>query len=150
MQNAPPHIHLWISRVDVGPSGIMIPIIEWSINATFPECVNMCAGLIDHDAIFIEVFRKAVEHSKVIAAQKLVFDPQRDLCFYVLYNSPLDHPGEYVVRRHIQRGSSSFPDTDIFFKSKNIAEVRERMAALGVVFIHRHAEDDPNIMGTWI
>lgn len=69
---------------------------------------------------------------------------------YTLYNSPLDFPGQYVVRRFTIGKGDPIPDAEPFIVTEDMNEVKEAMNRLGLFIVPRSPEDDPKIVCTWI
>lgn len=74
-----------------------------------------------------------------------------DLKVYCLYDKTTsDFPGEYVVRAY-SIDHYPKPEPELFYRSKDLAEIRVHMERkLGLVFIPREEKDDPVIIGSYI
>jgi len=79
-------------------------------------------------------------------------DRPRVLRMYTVYDHPTDYPDEYVVR-----GCSILPgrdepmhDAELFGRGATLEAVRGPLAALGLVCLARHPDDDPKIVEVWL
>lgn len=73
----------------------------------------------------------------------------RCLVFYVIYFSPTDFPGKYVVRRHRVAKASVHPEIQAFWIGGSLEEARERLPA-GTICIPRDKSDEPQIVESWV
>lgn len=68
---------------------------------------------------------------------------------WVIYDNPLDFPGQHVARRHVVR-VDGFPEaTD----DHHVADTLDAIRALlpeGLTRIPRFADDEPQIVETWL
>jgi hypothetical protein len=71
---------------------------------------------------------------------------------FVVYLSPSDYPGEYVVRKwYCDFGPDPVPAPDIFFRSKTFAECDNLLSyEMGLVRLTRDDLDDPCIICTYL
>lgn len=72
------------------------------------------------------------------------------LNIYTVYKHPSDYPEEYVVRRFTMKDGSYVPDEEIFFKSKFLGDLSEKMKRLDLYFLQRDDNDDPCIVGVYL
>lgn len=72
-------------------------------------------------------------------------EPEDDaLELFVVYESPSDHPGKYVVRKHNLNGP-----TLICRVCESLAQARAPLIDLGLYRLPRDAMDEPQILETW-
>jgi len=71
------------------------------------------------------------------------------LSIWVIFKSPGDFPGEFVVREQRVVGGVIYFARAIHARGATVEEVRETLPA-GVVRMERHPNDDPNILETWM
>jgi hypothetical protein len=74
--------------------------------------------------------------------------PASALTVWVIYNSPRDHPGKWVLRAQDANRDGVRPHDDCY-----VCESLEQARAYlpwGVVKLARHPEDDPVIYETWV
>ncbi|ADG70094.1 hypothetical protein Plim_4287 (plasmid) [Planctopirus limnophila DSM 3776] len=69
--------------------------------------------------------------------------------FYTIFNSPLDYPGEFVVRRfHVMPGGKQAVDMDLWARGPTLESVIEQIPD-GLTRIGRHALDVLSLVETW-
>lgn len=68
---------------------------------------------------------------------------------FVIYERPRDYPDGYVMRRWEIGGSVSPRPTDYFITGKTLEEVR-RAVPPHCIRLHRHPNDETQIVETWI
>lgn len=75
----------------------------------------------------------------------------QDWHHYAIYFNPSDFPGKYVLRRWAIKEGVPFPlpDPSPTYVADTLSEVRAQVPA-GLVHLHRHPEDDPVIVETWM
>lgn len=78
-----------------------------------------------------------------------------ELASWVLYESPSDFPGEWVVRRQVASAGHLYPDAEIAARGmtreacvKALREQHPEVRALA--WVPRHPTDDPVISGSWM
>lgn len=78
-----------------------------------------------------------------------------ELASWVLYENPLDFPGEWVVRRQVAAAGNLYPDAEIAARGttreacvKVLLEKHPKVQ--GMAWIPRHPTDDPVIDGCWM
>lgn len=74
---------------------------------------------------------------------------------WVLYESPADFPGEWVVRRQTANGEAIFPDPELSARGTTREECVNALMAThpevrALAWVPRHHTDDPVIAGSWI
>lgn len=70
---------------------------------------------------------------------------------YVVYYSPLDYPGEYVVRRWQIFGGQVIPDKDIFMRSRSFHQIKEKLEQeMYLTFLVRDERDEKAIVGVYM
>jgi hypothetical protein len=71
------------------------------------------------------------------------------LTLWVLYDSPSDMPGYYVMRRYVVApdGSQSSPEA---YWSKAAVGLRDLMMERGLTCVPRSDSDEPHIVESWI
>lgn len=74
--------------------------------------------------------------------------PDTDMFMWVVYDSPADFPGRFVVRKWVIRKSGEQPTTEVYH-AKTLEGVRA-MVSHGLVCIPRDENDNPNIVETWL
>lgn len=67
---------------------------------------------------------------------------------WVIYNSPRDYPGKFVVRRWEIRPGIPIPTSDVG-TADTLEEIR-RMIPSGLYRLPRFDEDEPQIVEVWI
>lgn len=67
------------------------------------------------------------------------------LPIWVLYDHPHDHPHGYIARRWI--GDQPTNET---ISSRDVEQVRNALAMMGLVKLMRNAGDDPAILESWL
>lgn len=75
----------------------------------------------------------------------------QDWHHYAIYDHPKDYPEDFVVRRwRIVEGSlNPVPDETPFARATSLREARAAIPP-GLVHLHRHPEDDPVLVETWV
>lgn len=73
----------------------------------------------------------------------------------MLYHSPTDFPGEWVVRRQVARAGQVEADLPLAARGVTlegcVAVLRERHPrTAALAWINRHPSDDPKIVGCWV
>lgn len=68
---------------------------------------------------------------------------------FVIYSSPADYPGRYVVRGHRTTPRRSFVDARPTAVTSTLAEARAAVP-LDLVCLARAPGDDPVIVETWL
>lgn len=72
------------------------------------------------------------------------------LTFYVVYHSPLDFPGEWVIRRHHLIGEGEvLAEPELWARGTTLEAVRLSLP-LGLFHTHRHPGDDTSIEEVWL
>lgn len=71
------------------------------------------------------------------------------LCIWTIYDSPLDAPGQFVMRRFEVIDGGYRPTTEAHVSS-NIRELRLLMQRRGLYRIPRQVEDEPHIVESWL
>jgi hypothetical protein len=75
------------------------------------------------------------------------------LRMYVVYDSPLDFPGWFVVRGWSQKaedGAQAVPDEKIVMRGKFLEEIENYLIGFGLVKIFRDHQDDPHVVAVWL
>jgi hypothetical protein len=72
------------------------------------------------------------------------------LSIWVVYDHPLDHPDEYVARRHVALGERPTGPTSDVIRSRNLELVRDELERRGLCKLDRLPEDLPHIIETWL
>ena len=73
------------------------------------------------------------------------------LSLWVVYRYPLDFPRHYAVRRQWVVPGILEPVRDpVACLYDNVEEAMFDCEAKGLMFLERHAQDDPVIVGTWV
>ena len=73
------------------------------------------------------------------------------LTVWVIYYSPLDSPGKYVLRgQDIAPGQTEPVSQSGRLVRDTLEEVREPLRQRGLHRMIRHPDDDPTIVETWI
>lgn len=74
------------------------------------------------------------------------------LPMYTIYESPLDFPGKFVVRRHLVDADGSRPDAEPLCVADSLDSARALLLANvpGLACLGRHVEDEPQIVETWV
>jgi hypothetical protein len=74
--------------------------------------------------------------------------PASPLSLWVIYESPRDFPGRFVVRcHHVNRGG--VVPCDGCFVCGSLAEARDYLPD-GSYYLGRHPQDEPQIVEVWI
>lgn len=74
---------------------------------------------------------------------------ERDgLFLWTVYDSPADHPGEFVARLFVVFGGES-KATRMFVKAPSLDEVRAKLPP-GLFRMNRAPTDEPHIVETWL
>lgn len=68
---------------------------------------------------------------------------------YVIYENPLDYPGQYVLRRWVARGAEYRPEPDPLEVHPLLSRVRSGLPQ-GVVSLGRNRYDDLAIREVWV
>jgi len=71
-------------------------------------------------------------------------DPKDELEVWVIYESPLDAPGKFVVRRHTLDGP-----TDTAYEVDSL-EIARGLIPGGLLCMPREGWDEPQIVESWI
>jgi hypothetical protein len=67
------------------------------------------------------------------------------LVMWTVYERPTDYPNEWVARRFL--GEEPTAELE---RADTLEELQERLSAKGLVWMDRHANDDPKIVGVWL
>lgn len=67
---------------------------------------------------------------------------------FVIYNSPRDYPGKFVLRRWIIEAGISRPDDSAIIA--NALETVRAAVPLGMYRLERDPQDEPQIVESWI
>jgi len=70
------------------------------------------------------------------------------LTIWTIYQSPLDHPGKFVVRAYDVTAAGSVPRPDSCV-CDTLAEARAAVPC-GLYWMNRNPVDDPTIVETWL
>ena len=68
---------------------------------------------------------------------------------WVIYQDPSDYPGKFVVRRQVAGRGGVTADREPVAVVESIEAARAVLPS-GLYRMHRHSEDDPVIVETWI
>ena len=70
---------------------------------------------------------------------------------WVIYNSPIEYPGEFVARRWVTTPPpvKIYPTDDIF-RAKSLKIIRKEMERRYLYRLDRNPSDDPSIVECWI
>lgn len=71
------------------------------------------------------------------------------LQMYVIYNRPLDYPGNVVLRRWIVNSLGGLPDPEPVILTGSVAEARTHVP-VGLVNIGRQPDDEDQIVEVWV
>ncbi len=69
---------------------------------------------------------------------------------YVVFDSPEDYPGLFVVRRFVVTQGKIDPDEDPYMLGSDYYLIEREMAIKGLFRIPRSQEDPPSLMETWV
>lgn len=71
------------------------------------------------------------------------------LSLWTVYDHPRDYPHGYIARRwEIERTGPEA--TDDVLHAHDLESIREHLRNLGLTCLARHAEDEPQIVETWL
>lgn len=68
---------------------------------------------------------------------------------FVIFNSPLDYPGKYVVRRFVAKGGESIPDDEPLAVAKTYDRALDSIPG-GLYRIPRDPADHASVVEVWI
>lgn len=68
---------------------------------------------------------------------------------WTIYRHPKDYPGQYVARLW-EIDDAGPVATESILTSDTLNDLREQLAAMGLMKLHRNAEDDAVIVETWL
>jgi hypothetical protein len=80
-----------------------------------------------------------------------IFDACPFLVIYTIYHSPLDYPGEWIVRRVVVRPYVPVPIPEpVACRCRSLNEAREPFIHSGLHRMPRWPNDEPQIVETWM
>ncbi len=73
----------------------------------------------------------------------------RDLVLWTIYDHPVDYPNDFVARAHAIRRGSSEPTDQVIF-APDLEALRALLRQHGLYCLGRQADDQPQIVESWI
>lgn len=73
------------------------------------------------------------------------------MSMWTVYDHPTDYPDNFVARRfEIVPGELEPRRTGHVIITETVEELNEHFDSLGLAFLARHEQDEPQIMGVWM
>lgn len=123
------------------------------IEITGPNAQKMGHGLAITDEtgqLFIETHEPRAAVVFAPTPEEVDGAPDEDvLSIWTLYDSPIDMPGYYVLRRHVSGRGGSQPTPEVYW-SKDAEALRDMMRERCLHRMPRQPGDDPPIVETWM
>lgn len=70
---------------------------------------------------------------------------------YTVYDSPIDFPDKFVVRRWEVSGSDNVPKAkNVIMTGSDLEKIRNALREMGLFVIPRAESDDKKIVETWL
>lgn len=76
---------------------------------------------------------------------------KKNMNLYTIYNSPIDYPDTYVVRRwEVEPPDNEPVAKNVVIIGQNLNEIRSALRNMGLFVIPRDESDDKKIVETWL
>jgi hypothetical protein len=75
-------------------------------------------------------------------------EEEEGLAMWTVYDHPTDYPNQFVARKFLVNSKGVVRTNDMFL-ADTLEEIRDLLPP-GLMNLYRYAQDDPNIIETWI